>query len=80
MVRVPPLQRPIRRLKAAALWPREESPRRVGAEERPLRRCACPTSLILLPLTMQVAARAVELRGGLDDDEELRYLVAEDDL
>ena len=23
---------------------------------------------------------AVELRGGLDDDEELRYLVAEDDL
>ena len=52
----------------------------MGAEERPLRRCACPTSLILLPLTMQVAARAVELRGGLDDDEELRYLVAEDDL
>ena len=58
----------------------EGEPFRGGAEERPLRRCACPTSLILLPLTMQVAARAVELRGGLDDDEELRYLVAEDDL
>lgn len=27
-----------------------------------------------------VAARAVELRGGLDDDEELRHLVAEEDL
>ena len=27
-----------------------------------------------------VAARAVELRGGLDDEEELRHLVAEEDL
>ena len=39
-----------------------------------------PPSMGPLISTAVDCVGAVELRGGLDDDEELRYLVAEDDL
>ena len=52
----PPLQRPSRLL-SAALWPREESPRRVGARESPRWRSgACLKPPIPPPLTLYVPA------------------------
>ena len=58
------LQKPSRLLRAA-LWPREESPRRLGAEESlRWRSGACPKSPIPLPLTIQASMFTVLWKMG----------------